>query len=147
MSTRETILAALFAQIAPIAMLPATTLAVKVLRNSALPTKIPPGGLAILFDGDPGEPEVSFSPLTYHFEHRAELLIAVQQASDGDTVFDALCAVLGTAIVADRTLGGLCDWIEPMAPSPEEIPIEGAVTIKAARIPIILHYATISPLG
>lgn len=147
MSARETILAALYAEIAPIALIPATTLAVRVLRNAALPTRIPAGGLAILFDGDPGEPEITLSPLTYHYQHRADLLVAVQAADGGDALFDTLCGLLDTAIVADRTLGGLCDWIEPMAPVPEEIPVEGAATIKAARIGIVLHYATTSPLG
>lgn len=147
MSTRETVLAALYAEIAPIAMLPATALPVTVLRNSALPTKIPAGGLAILFDGDPGEPEQTFSPLTYHYAHRADLVVAVQLADDGDATFDALCGALNTALTADRTLGGLCDWIEPMAPIAEELPLEGAATIKAARVPILLHYATTSPLG
>ncbi|MBP9047910.1 MAG: acyl-CoA transferase [Tabrizicola sp.] len=147
MSQREAVLAALYATISPIAMIPATSLPVKVLRNQALPVAIPRGGVAILFDGDPGEPEYTLSPMTWHYEHRAEMIVAVQTADGGDAVFDLLCAALGAAMVADTTLGGTCDWVEPQAPMPDELPFEGAETIKAARIAVILHYATTAPLG
>ncbi len=54
---RETILAALLARLAS---LPAT-----VLRGEVLPERVPAEGLLILRDGEPGEPEVSLSPLAY----------------------------------------------------------------------------------
>ena len=50
------------------------------------------------------------------------------------------------AIAADRRLGGLCDWVEAEAPRPVDLPIEGAASLKAAVIPIILHYSTADPL-
>ena len=62
---RETILAALFARLSA---LPATAM-----RGDVLPERIPATGLIILRDGKPGEPEVTLSPLTYFYEHRAEL--------------------------------------------------------------------------
>jgi hypothetical protein len=55
MTDREAILQALFARLQTIA--DAT-----VLRNEALPERIPDGGLIILRDGDPGEPETLLSP-------------------------------------------------------------------------------------
>lgn len=58
-STRETILTALVARLSA---LPATTL-----RGEVLPERIPAAGLLILRDGDPGEPEVTLSPLRYHY--------------------------------------------------------------------------------
>ena len=64
-----------------------------------------------------------------------------------DAVFDALCASIGAAIAGDRTLGGLCDWIEAEAPQPVDLPIEGAAALKAAVIPVVLHYSTADPLG
>ena len=65
-------------------------------------------------DGDPGEPEVTLSPLRYHYQHRAEIE-AVVQGTDLDAAFDTLTASIGAAIAADRTLGGLCDWVEAEA--------------------------------
>ena len=54
---------------------------------------------------------------------------------------------LGDAIAADRTLGGLCDWIEASAPQPVDLPVEGAATMKAAIVPVALIYSTADPLG
>jgi hypothetical protein len=90
---------------------------------------------------------VTLSPLTYHFQHRAELEMIVQSAKDRDTLFDVLTAQVGAVIAADRTLGGLCDWVEPEAPDPVDLPIEGGSSLKAAVLPVILHYATADPLG
>ena len=135
---RETILAALHARLAS---LPATAL-----RGEVLPERVPADGLLILRDGDPGEPEVTLSPLAYHFQHRAEIE-AVVQGSDRDAAFDTLSAGIGTALADDRTLGGLCDWIEAEAPQPVDLPVEGATSLKAAVIPVVLHYSLADPLG
>ena len=139
MTQRETILSALADLLRTIPNVP-------VLRGEVLPERIPPAGLMILRDGEPGEPEVTLSPLTYHYRHRAEIE-AVVQGADRDATFDALCASIGAVIAADRTLGGLCDWVEAEAPQPVDLPVEGAASLKAAVIPVILHYSTIDPLG
>ena len=90
---RETILAALHARLSA---LPATAL-----RGDVLPERVPTAGLLILRDGEPGEPEVTLSPLRYHYQHRAEI----------------------------------------------EAVVQGATSLKAAVIPVILHYSTADPLG
>ena len=138
MSARETILIALHARLS---MLPATAL-----RGDVLPERIPTDGLLILRDGDPGEPEVTLSPLRYHYLHRAEIE-AVVQGPDRDAIFDSLCASIGAVVAFDRTLDGLCDWIEAEAPQPVDLPVEGAACLKAAVIPMILHYFTTDPLA
>ena len=131
---RETILSALHARL--------QTLAASVLRGDVLPERIPATGLIILRDGKPGDPEVTLSPLTYFYEHRAELEVVIQAGNGRDTLFDALTADIGTTLAADRTLGGLCDWVEAEAPEPVDLPIEGAAALKAAVIIVVLHYAT-----
>jgi hypothetical protein len=136
---RETILAALHARL--------QTLAAPVLRGEVLPERIPGTGLIILRDGKPGEPEVTLSPLTYFYEHRAELEVVIQAGSGRDALFDALTADIGAVLTADRTLGGLCDWVEAEAPEPIDLPIEGASSLKAAVVPIILHYWLGDALG
>ena len=135
---RETILTALHARLQT---LPATAL-----RGEVLPERIPAAGLIILRDGDPGEPEVTMSPLRYHFEHKAELEVVVQGAKR-DLAFDTLVASIGTLIDADRTLGGLCEWMEAEAPRPVDLPVEGAASLKAGVVTIVLHYTTASPLA
>ncbi len=135
---RETILTALHAQLSA---LPATAL-----RGEVLPERVPSAGLLILRDGEPGEPEVTLSPLRYHYQHRAEIE-AVVQGANNDTAFDTLCANIGAALLVNRTLNGLCDWVEAEAPRPVDLPVEGAASLKAAVIPVILHYSTADPLS
>ncbi len=138
---RETILAALHARLSA---LPATAL-----RGDVLPERVPSNGLLILRDGEPGEPgepEVTLSPLAYHYQHRAEIE-AVVQGADRDAAFDTLTASIGSTLAADRTLGGFCDWVEAEAPRPVDLPVEGAASLKAAVIPVVLHYSTADPLG
>ena len=135
---RETILATLHARL--------QTLAATALRGDVLPERVPAAGLLILRDGEPGEPEVTLSPLRYHYQHRAEIEAVVQGAAR-DATFDTLCASIGAAISTDRTLGGLCDWVEAEAPRPVDLAVEGAASLKAAVIPVILHYSTADPLA
>jgi len=115
---------------------------VPVLRGEVLPERIPPAGLMILRDGNPGEPGVTLSPLMYHYQHRAELEVIIQTSEERDARFDRLIGRIGAAIAADRTLRGRCDWVEAEAPEPVDLPVEGSAAIKAAIIPILLHYAT-----
>ena len=138
-TTRETILTALHARL--------QTLAATVLRDEVLPERIPPAGQIILRDGQPGEPEVTLSPLRYHYQHRAELEVIVQTPGNRATAFDTLIAAIGSALATDRTLGGLCDWVEAEAPASVDLPVDGAVSLKAAVVTVVLHYTTADPLG
>ena len=134
---RETILAALHARLSA---LPAT-----VVRGEVLPERVPAEGLLILRDGEPGEPEVTLSPLAYHYQHRAEIEAVVQGAAR-DAAFDTLAASIGADARrrphARRALrlgrGG--------SAAPVDLPVEGAAVLKAAVIPVVLHYATADPL-
>jgi hypothetical protein len=140
MTPRETILTALADLLRTIPHVP-------VLRGEVLPERIPPSGLMILRDGNPGEPGVTLSPLTYHYQHRAELEVIVQSSTARDTFFDGIAAQISAVISADRTLRGLCDWVEAEAPEPVDLPVDGAAAIKAGIVPIILHYATSDALA
>jgi hypothetical protein len=140
MTPRETILTALADLLRTIPHVP-------VLRGEVLPERIPPSGLMILRDGNPGEPGVTLSPLTYHYQHRAELEVIVQSSTARDTFFDSIAAQVSAVISADRTLRGLCDWVEAEAPEPVDLPVDGAAAIKAGIVPIILHYATSDALA
>jgi len=135
---RETIISALHARL--------STLPANALRGEVLPERVPASGLLILRDGEPGEPEVTLSPLRYHYQHRAEIE-AVVQGTDRDTTFAALCAGIGALIAGDRTLGGRCDWVEAEAPRPVDLAVDGAACLKAAVIPVVLHYSTADPLA
>ena len=130
-TARETILAAPHARLS---VLPATAL-----RGEALPERVPAEGLLILRDGEPGEPEVTLSPLAYHYQHRAEIE-AVIQGADRVAAFDTLTACVGAALATDRTLGRLCDWVEAEAPRPVDLAVEGAASLKAATIAVVRNH-------
>ncbi|MCA3443755.1 MAG: acyl-CoA transferase [Rhodobacter sp.] len=121
-------------------------------------------GLLILRDGGPGEAEVTLSPLCSHCQHRAKIDAVVQgearsaqqmQGSGGPlqaanargAAFGSLCASIGAALAADRTLGGLCDRVEAEAPRPVDPAVEGAASLKAAVIPVIRHCSAADPLA
>ena len=108
---RETILQALLAALQTV---PDAT----IMREKVLPERVPADGLLILRDGDPGTPEVTLSPLAYHYEHRAEIEVIVQGKTPAAraTAFDTLVQGIGAVLATNRTLGGLCDWTEAQAP-------------------------------
>lgn len=140
MSKRETVLIALKA------LITGNAAGATVLRNMSLPKRVPSAGLVILRDGDPGEPEVTLSPLTYIFDHLATVEVIVEDEPNQDVKFDAICVAIGAAIEANRTLGGLCDWVEGVAPEPVEVITEGGEPMKAAIVSILLKYSTTSPI-
>lgn len=146
MSRREEILTALLAQIQNTFMGDLALARAEVLRGEVLPVEIPSNGLVILRDGVPGEPEVLMSPLTWCYQHRAEVELLVQAGADRDRLLDMLASGLGRAIAFDRTLGGLCDWVEAEAPVVTDLPVEGAETIKGATVTVVLHYCVTDPL-
>jgi len=139
---RETILQALFALLSGLS-------GPTVLRNGNLPERVPAGGMIILRDGDPGEPEVLLSPPEYVYGHRADADVIVDAATPAtrDAIFDSILQAIGSAITADRRLGGLCDYVEAAAPVPVDLIVEGTSGFKAATLPIILHYGTPDPLS
>lgn len=118
-----------------------------VLRNPPAPVDVPPGGLIILRDGDPGDPEVTMSPLIYEYWHVAEVEIFSRGGGMRESNFDALKSAVGSLIAQDRTLGGLCLHVEAGAAAATDITEPGAATTKAASIPVTLVYLTPDPLA
>ena len=120
-----------------------------VRRNLAKPERIPPGGLVVVRDGDPGEPEVMLSPLVYVYSHRIPIELAAYETSSQtpEQVLDEMLGAIGTALAADRTLGGLCDFLEVEAPSTDDVETLGAAPARFAQVTIVAVYATSDPLN
>lgn len=142
-SKRETVLAAVKSLVA--AALPGAD----VKRNLTKAERIPPGGLVVIRDGDPGDPEVSLSPLTYLYSHRIPLEIAAYESATltREQVVDAMLGAIGAAVMANRTLGGRCDWIEAEAPVTDDIEALGALPGRFADLAILAVYSTTDPLN
>ena len=109
---------------------------------------VPAGGLIILRDGDPGDPEVVLSPVTYLWEHQTEIEIILQRGQDDDSAaFDNLLMAVGVALAADRSLGDLVEWLDWGAPKTSGLAIDGAAALRGAMVPVTIHYASDDPLG
>jgi hypothetical protein len=143
MSQRENAIAALFAVLGEL------SLGATVKRNAALPERVSDQAMAILRDGEMGEPEVSLSPLTYHWQHQVaiELFVADPDASARDARMDGLLVELATLIEADRTLGGVIEYAEIGPPKFDELAPEGTGGIKACLLTVVLHYSSAGPLN
>ncbi len=113
-------------------------------KEAARPRRTAPGGLIILEAGDPGDPEVDLNPLTYWYTHPFPVSMTIA-GSDGQR--DELLGAIGAAIVADRTLGGLCDWLEAEAPLLEDISGDGTPVAKGASFNVVASYHTQDPLN
>lgn len=143
MSQRENAIGALFA------VLGRLSLGTTVKRNAALPERIADHAMAILRDGEMGEPEVSLSPLTYHWQHQVaiELFVADPDTSTRDSRMDGLLTELAFLIEADRTLAGVVEYAEIGQPKFDELAPEGTSGIKACLLPVVLHYSSAGPLN
>ena len=143
MSHREEAIGALFDVLGQL------SLASMVKRNAALPERVTDQAMAILRDGEMGEPEVSLSPLTYHWQHQVavELFVAEHDASTRDARMDGLLMELATLIEADRTLGGVIDYAEIGPPKFDELAPDGTSGIKACLLPVVLHYSSSGSLN
>ncbi|MEI6987148.1 MAG: acyl-CoA transferase [Rhodospirillaceae bacterium] len=137
--------AALQALLAALTAVPGAT----VERESAIPERVPQGGLIILRDGDPGKPEITLSPITYHYGHAARVEVIVQggQVVNRAIALDGLLRAICTALCKDLTLGGAVEWTEYEAPVTEEVPVPGGCPLKAAAIIVTLYYSTGNPLN
>jgi hypothetical protein len=119
-------------------------------RNSVLPEKVPGGGLIILRDGDPGEPEQALDGFgNAYYEHAVEIEVYVEEgdAAARDAAFDALLQQIGTALEADPSLGGLAFGLTYGRPEPSIEPSAGAPAIKSATLSVTIDYETGAPLA
>lgn len=145
MSQRENAIGALFAVMGQLSL---GTSGTTVKRNAALPERIADHAMAILRDGEMGEPEISLSPLTYHWQHQVaiELFVADPDAAVRDARMDGLLVELAALIDMDRTLGGQIEYTAIGPPKFDELAPDGTSGIKACLLPVVLHYSSPGPL-
>ena len=122
----------------------------KVERNTAVPEKIPTGGLIVLRDSNPGEPDTAlggFGGAYYSHDIEIELYIEEGDAAARDTAFDTLVQEIGTALESDPTLGDLTFGMTYGRPEIDTEGVTGAPAIKHGTITVTVEYETDSPLG
>jgi len=143
MSQRENAIGAL------LAVLGQLSLGTTVKRNASLPERIADHAMAILRDGEMGDPDVSLSPLMYHWQHQVaiELFVADPNAAARDARMDSLLTDLAVLIESDRTLTGVVEYAEIGPPKFDELAPEGTSGIKTCLLPVVLHYSSSGPLN
>lgn len=141
-STREAALVALFTTLQGLS-------GPDVERNQPIPQRIEADGLVVLRDGDPGEPEMAFSPQSFHYQHEAEVEVFFKAPNPVTraTGLDGIMQDIATLVLADRTLGGAVEYTHVRAPGViDEQPVEGAEDISSAVVNVVLIYTTNEPL-
>jgi hypothetical protein len=119
-------------------------------RNSVLPEKVPDGGLIILRDGDPGEPEQALGGFgSTYYQHAVEIEVYVEEGGPAarDAPFDNLLQQIGAALEADATLGGLAFGMGYGRPDASTEAIAGAPAIKSATLTVTVDYEADTPLS
>jgi hypothetical protein len=119
-------------------------------RNSVLPEKIPNGGLIILRDGDPGEPEQALGGFgNAHYQHAVEVEVYVEEgdATARDAAFDDLLQQIGVALEANPSLGDLAFGMTYGRPEPAIEAVAGAPAIKTATLTVTVDYESDAPLS
>jgi hypothetical protein len=119
-------------------------------RNGVLPAKIPDGGLIVVRDGDPGEPEQALGGFgSTYYQHAVEIEVYVDEgdAAARDAAFDVLLQEIGAAFEADPTLGGLTFGLTYGRPEPTIEVVAGAPAVKTATLTVTVDYETAAPLA
>ena len=122
----------------------------KVERNSVVPEKVPTGGLIVLRDGDPGEPDTAlggFGGVYYSHDVEIELYVEEGDATARDAAFDTLVQAVGAVLETDPTLGGLAFGMTYGRPEVDTEAVAGAPAIKTGTIIVTVEYETTSLLG
>jgi hypothetical protein len=114
--------------------------AVEVIRNSDRPEAVPAAGLITLNDGSQAVVDEVFSPLRYHVEHIADVVVLAQTEAKRDQILK----VLSDALVGNRTLGGAVEFLQLRAVSLDPADFDGAEALRCALMPVALHYTTLA---
>lgn len=118
-------------------------------RNEVKQQTIPTGGYANVDDGDPGEPEVTLNPTTWIYEHEIPLEFAANATAtvSAEVRLDRMLQAVGAAVAADRTLGGLCDYVMVQAAVTDPLTADGAPVSRSALVGLVAVYGTTDPLN
>jgi hypothetical protein len=122
----------------------------RVERNSVLPEKIPTAGLIVIYDGDPGEPELVLGGFNNaYYEHEIEVVIYTEEGDPAqrDQKFDAMLVQIGQVLEANPKLDGLVAGLSYARPEIAIEPVLGAPAIKTGTLVIVAEYDTDSPLA
>lgn len=122
----------------------------RVERNSVLPEKIPADGLIVIYDGDPGEPELVLGGFNNaYYDHEIEVVLYIEEGDPAqrDLKFDTMLVQIGQVLEANPKLDGLVAGLNYARPEAAIEPVIGAPAIKTGTLLVMAEYDTSSPLA
>lgn len=114
--------------------------------DASVPQRIGAGGHVIGHPGDPGQPEVDLSPVTYNFSHQIFLEVIAPDGAGG-AALDVMLESLGVAIAADQFLGGLCEHFAAESFALGDRETAALPSTNWATVTLLAEYFTTNPLG
>ena len=117
--------------------------AAPVIRNTALPEVVPPEGLIVIYDGDPGESDKALGGFdSVYYEHNIDIIIFVEEgeADQRDTAFDTLVAQIKTVFRTYPDLNGEVFGLTYDHPKTEVIPVVGGTALKSGTLVLRADY-------
>jgi hypothetical protein len=121
----------------------------KIERNAAVPERIPPTGLIIIRDGNPGDPEYVLGGFSNaYYSHNIEIEVYIQEGAtvQRDRKYDELMQVIGAVLEAHPTLDGLVAGLTYARPDATTQGIEGGAPVKFGVLLLLAEYETATPL-
>lgn len=119
-------------------------------NEGAAPDRIPDGGRVVIRAGDPGEPAIDLSPVTYNYEHQIPVEVTARQSGDrsvsAEAAVDAIVELISAAIASNRTAGGAVDWLDGFSPATDDLFVPGSELAHGAALVLIATYSTTNPL-
>lgn len=122
----------------------------RVERNSVLPEKIPADGLIVIYDGDPGEPELVLGGFNNaYYDHEIEVVLYIEEGDPAqrDLKFDTMLVQIGLVLEENPKLDGLVAGLSYARPEVAIEPVIGAPAIKTGTLIVMAEYDTSSPLA
>lgn len=122
----------------------------RVERNSVLPEKVPGDGLIIIYDGDPGDPDLVLGGFgSAYYQHAIEVVVYVEEGNPAqrDQKFDAILLQIGEVLEAHGDLDGLVAGLTYSRPDISIEPVIGGPAIKTGTIILIADYDSPAPLA
>jgi len=106
---------------------------------------VPAGGLVIMRDGTPGEPDVTLNPRSEYYSHAIDVEAFAPDNDSG--VLDDLLRAIDVALSTDDSFGGLVEYLAIGDVEVDAFAGDGAAPMLAARINVIVEYQTSGALA
>lgn len=114
----------------------------------------PRAGRIIVRAGTPSLVETTLSPRAYWYDHEipVEIYAPDLPGMTREAALDVVLVAIGTALDADRTLGGLVDWLDTVSPETDDLTAysqEGDLlgSDRVTTLVLTASYSTSGPLS